>query len=521
MVVASFYPAEEDSESAMVPVSKRERLRSFVLSVAPLVEGYYVFTSNGVNHRQLLPDCLPNVHIANAGVLFENNFRRAIDIWHDFGYGNCRTFDQVRHLTRQNFHITGDFRIERFAHYSDTGDADWSAYDGVIYPTDYAREAHRRSAVVLPPVMSEVIPPSMDFDLVAPVTKADARRLLGFFQNEILFLCVSDFSARYGSDLLPIVTAFESAASGRQDLRLVIGGQDLSGISPKLKDGLLNKAILSQITVLANPHEQIFPLLFAAADVFIHLPDSPNKDSSTMLLYAMAHGLAIIGARWPACESMVDHLQSGLLLPMYSNSGIFEYLGETLHRESNEACSLIVSQGILFDVQTLAKNMRTLADGSHRQTLGAAASDKVRNHYQAPNAARAYVEFWNALKKRPIKGNRTSELKGTNGYERKTLHFSYPFAELNGDRCLCVTKLGDAALSGKSVPIFDETSELIFNPLILEIMKRFKNGARMGDVLDALVPTNGEASQRALHSGILYHTLFALKRGLLSQNCPK
>lgn len=520
MIVASLYSGDEGLRPAKVPLSKRGTIRSFVLSVAPLLDVYYVFTSRDANHGDLFPDCPPNVHIANIGDLFGGTFDRTIDIWHDFGHGDWRTFVQVKRFTGQNFHTTGNFRIERFAHYADTRCPDWSAYDGVIYPTEYAREVHLRYAAVSPPVMSEVIPPSVDFTLVAPVTKEDARRLLGFPQNETLFLCVSDFSARYGTDLLPIITAFEIAVSGRQDLRLVLSGRDLFNVSSKLKDGLLNKAVLPQITVLANPHEQILRLLYAVADVFIHLPDSPIKDSSATLLYAMAHGLAIIAARWPSCESLVDHGRSGLLLPVLSNSGIFEYLGETVRRESNEVCSLIVSQATFFDVETLAEQMRTLMDDSRRQTLGAAAANKARKYYQAQDIAHAYVEFWNALKKHAVKGNRNSETKNATGRERNKLHFSYPFVELNGDCLLKVTKLGEAVLSGKSVRIFDETSELIFNLLLLEIVKRFKNGARMGDVLSALVPINGEVSQRALRSGILYHTLFALKRGLLSQNGP-
>ncbi len=296
MVVASFYTEHKSRDPAVSPFCERETVRSFILSVAPLVEDYYIFSPNGVNLRELFSDCPPECACCTyrRWKSSESSFKARIDIWHDFGSGNWRTCDQIGRLTRQKFHTTCDFKIGRLSHYGDTGHADWSAYDGVIYPTEYAREVHRRSTVASLPAVWDVIPPSVNSDLVATVTKEDARRLLGFSQDEVLFLSASDLSARCGTDLLPVVTAFELAASGQMTFRLVVSGRRLSDVSSKLRDGVLSASILGQVTVLTNPHPQIFLCcLLPPMFLFTSLIRQLSNRSST-LVYAMA------GTDWPS-----------------------------------------------------------------------------------------------------------------------------------------------------------------------------------------------------------------------------
>lgn len=507
----------EDRSQPLVPFCYADVLNSFVCSVAGSVEAYYLFVPHGLNHSEVVPGHPPNVHIFNTDELFTCLSTRRIDIVHDFGYGSLRSLEQLRSLSGQRFHITGDFRMERLADYADTGHPDWGSYDGIVYPAEHARKIHRLYSPSMPADFpSAIIPPSVDFNCIDMIEKRDARSLLGLPQDEVLFLCVADFSPRYGTDLFPIISAFELAGLENPNARLIFGGRDQFNGALRLRKGLLQKAFYNQITFMPNPDWYALVALFAAADVFIHLPDSPQKESPYALLFAIGHKLAIIASEWPSIEPLVNHLQSGISLPMFSNRGTIPYVEGFLRRETNETGSVAVSQATAFDVAALARFMKILVnDEEYRRGLGADAFARAQRPVQSANIAGSYIQFWTELRARPLRASAFQSFKNINCSDEKT--FLDSVQPLNGDTVLRLSDLGNATLAGKEFWSYHETSGLLFPPVVLQVLECFKDNNKIQDALDNLVISADDPSQAALRAGMLYHILFCLKRGFLNQ----
>lgn len=521
MKVASFHFADEQSEVGL-PFCHREATRAFVTSVAPLIQDYYLFTPCEVNSSILIREAPANVHILKAADLLQCMSAEPIDIWHDFGDGGNRALDQLRRFTGQKFPITGDFRVERITHYADSERPDWSSYDGVVYPSEDARNLHLCNSSAPTHRVSEIIPPCLDLVLSPPLSKGDARRLLGFSDEEVLFLCCSDFSPQHGTDLLPIITAFELAATKRSNVRLVIAGRDVSDHAAKLKSNLLDARNFSQITLSPNPDRLALAMLFAAADVFVHLPDSPSKDSPLTLLYAMANSLAIIARKWASSETFMHHLLSGVLLPMRSRLDAFEYIAEILRRESNKLRALILSQAIGFDVELLADWFVIFArDKRRRQTFGAAALKNAALRLHPEKAAQSYVRFWNSLQRNVSSDSAAATTPCSKPFRGPSIDYektSGPVLQVRSDQVFCLTRLGEALLAGKSFEVPEGLNEVIFPQVVLKILEQCKTKANADRVVNALAGQSKGQSGRIARCGILFHFLFCLKRGFLRIN---
>lgn len=516
MIVGSVY-LNEDRSQGILPYCYEDLAKSFICSIARGVEAYYVFVPRWLNRSQLIPDRPPNVHLLSLDELFEGISSQRIDIWHDLGYGTLRTMEQLRALCGQQFYITGDFRMEKFTDYADSGRPDWAEYDGIIYPTEHARNVHRlHSQSVSLEKPSAIIPPSINFDCADMLEKQDARSLLGLPHDEVLFFSISDFSPRFGTDFLPIITSFELTASKHANCRLIISGRDQYGFASLLRNNLLQRKISNRITILPNPDWHALVSLFAATDVFLSLPDAASKDSPFTLLYAMGNKLAPIVARWPLIEPLVEHRWNGLILPLYSNVETFTYLEGFLRRESNELGSMIISQASAFDVKLLAAYMNMLVeDVNLREFLGHNAFARARALRQCDEVAASYIKFWATLKGTRI-SKCTSDCAGNVAYFRIKGRFLDSIYHLDDEKIVRLTELGNAILEGKPFHFYPETTGLLFMPVVVQVLDFFKQPAKLRGALDVLVNNQDPLSRQSLRSGILYHILFCLKRGFLN-----
>lgn len=520
MIVASIYSIEDQFQIS-TPFFYRDYVRTLVLAVASHIQRYYIFVTPGVNHDELFPELPRNVRIVDMDKMFVCVSRQRIDIWHDFGYGNHRALDQLKNLTGGKFRSTIDFRMERFLHYADSGRPDWGSFDGIVYPTEHARKLHVEM-LQLPStgVQSTVIPPNMDFKFLNPLLKEDSRRLLGLPQDEKIILCVSDFSPRHGTDLLPILRAFELDVSKRSNVRLVISGRDALDNIARLQNGPDQKIDSSRITLLGNPDRLSLAMLFAAADIYLHLPDSPFKDSPWLLLYAMGHKLAIIAAKWPSAEALLDAETSGVLVPFYSHQGISSYVKEILGKESYELGALISSQTTGFDVETLAARMeRIINEPVYQKNLGACAFERGMLKNQSDDAGCGYVAFWEGLKRKPESDGAPHGSRNFQVFKTECRYLDAA-PEFNEAAVLEITEAGRAALGGLKLRFYEETAQVIFPAVVMGILKQVKRPTKIREVLESGSQAQSGTSRDVLRAGIMYHLLFAIKRGLIRWKLP-
>ena len=496
---------------------RKSSIRLLIGSLARLVERYYVFVHPGVDRCEVLPDGPSNVHIASFDEISECLCRERIDIWHSFGYDADEGISSLGHRSKREFCMTADCAMPDVCRSAQTGGANWNYYDGIIYPAKLVQTLHLRySSVRESSVVCTTIPTAIDLGAANSIGKNDARGVLRLPQNALLLLCLSDFSPRHGTDLLPIIGTFQMAKRHLGDVWLILCGADGGNLSSALRRDPAGAATRGRTILLANPDSCSLTMLLSAADVLLHLADAPSNDSPEMLLNAMAHGLPIIASRWPSSESIIEQENSGILISNYTHAGAFKHLAGALCCGSEEMESMILSQATALDVPGVATEfVRLAADSDYRITLGENARRIVHAQNQPEKAALSYVAFWQGLRLRKFRGPDPAGAVGAGDCRRVSLLCECA-ASLDTDSPLHLTLLGDAVLSGGAPGIYEDMNGVLLVPILYELLELSRSGMSPAALVARMASASDEVPAWPIESGVLYHVLWCLKRGLLT-----
>jgi hypothetical protein len=233
----------------------------------------------------------------------------------------------------------------------------------------------------------------------------------------------------------------------------------------------------------------------------------------------MEHGLAVIAARWPGGESVLEHQKSGLLVSVYSHGAAFERLAGLLCCSAKDTNAMILSQATAFNMLELAAEIGRLADDAeYRETLGRNASAIVRARNHAANSARAYVDFWLGLKRRAASasGQARPGPPGPGGADHCVRTLCDCATPLDMDSPLRLTPLGEAALSGRAPGIYEDMHGILLAPIVYEVLDHSRAPVPPRALVTALADLSEDAPRRLLESGLLYHILWCLKQGLVT-----
>ena len=186
-----------------------------------------------------------------------------------------------------------------------------------------------------------------------PIDLAD----LGLPSEAAIVLWAGRFDPVKGLDLL--VDSFREVVD-RCDAHLLLAGGPVGGALFNSIRKRINRLSLAERVHLLGPRNDV-PRLLKTADVFV-LP-SRTEGLPNALLEAMAAGCPIVATDVPGCRDLIEHEQTGLLVP-YANTGA---LADAL--------------------------LRLLTDPSLAQRLGQNASTLVERSW---SAERNYREYYGA-----------------------------------------------------------------------------------------------------------------------------
>ncbi len=183
-----------------------------------------------------------------------------------------------------------------------------------------------------------IIPCGVDPDLFRPIRQADARERLGLDQCERLVLFVGRIEQIKGIDVL--LRALGLLFFRRPDLRndvclLVVGGAlDPNDDAPETEKIQELRRLVHQHRMEANVNfvgsldQPTLALYYAAADVCA-VP-SLTESFGLVALEAMACGTPVVGTRVGGLQTLIEHGESGLLVPAGDYQALAEAIAEVL-----------------------------------------------------------------------------------------------------------------------------------------------------------------------------------------------
>ena len=184
------------------------------------------------------------------------------------------------------------------------------------------------------PAKLHIIPCGVDLNVFRPMRQSDAREALGRDQCERIVLFVGRIEQIKGIDVLlrALGLLFFRHPEFRSDLcLLVVGGAlDPNDDSPETEKVEELQRLVHQhrmeanVSFVGSMDQQRLALFYAAADVCA-VP-SLTESFGLVALEAMACGTPVVGTRVGGLQTLIEHGESGLLVP----AGDYQALAESM-----------------------------------------------------------------------------------------------------------------------------------------------------------------------------------------------
>jgi D-inositol-3-phosphate glycosyltransferase len=253
--------------------------------------------------------------------------------------------------------------------------------------------------------------PSLHFDIRLPIIplginsdasktwrRDEARARFGFADDRVVILYLGRLSTLTKTDLRPLLRVFaEFRKHWTKETLLILAGDDsryhlresLESIAAGLgcAEHLLVKPDLSR--------DEKFALL-AAADLFIAPSDNIQETFGIGVAEAMAAGLPVVAADWDGYRDLVDHGETGLLIPTY-------YIGANSDVDAYCAISPVLAERLLaqttvIDCAELGKALTALVENLElRRRFGSRAKEVARLRFDWRVVIGAYEDLWQEL----------------------------------------------------------------------------------------------------------------------------
>lgn len=192
---------------------------------------------------------------------------------------------------------------------------------------------------------------SVDTELFHPADSDEKRNILrkelGIPIDSNVLIFVGSVIERKGMDIL--LRAFVESLKTTHDQNLLIVGAKNKSENPSIDEGFINNQLEMLETNGANERVHFLGLqqdrerlaeIYRVADVFV-LP-SRNEGLPSVLLEAMASGLAIITSKLPVLEKVIQSNENGIFIPVDDTNALINAIN-TLYNNPVHAKTLGVS----------------------------------------------------------------------------------------------------------------------------------------------------------------------------------
>ena len=517
MVIASLYPTVE-SKYESTSIFDWGFIRELQRDFGETRHDYHVFLPFGCQP----PDPLSigkNVHIKNTAELTDFFQEVQVDIWHDFGYTEASDLVLLRQRSGQNFPITLKAELPFLANAKLTTYNALSDSDVLICSRPAIHKlietAQRRFTKSATPPQICTIPHGVKPEHIDNDKKQDARYLLNLPEDATIILCSVDFNPDSSIDIFPLMRAFQSIAEQNKEALLIISGTHeegyVAGASGFLEDSTLSR----QVLFLPNVDESARLLLLAATDIFISPADPIYADNGYQVLEAMARGLPVIATDEEE-NGYIDHGETGFKVKKECLSLSYQALKKSLDFMPPRVHSLMLSQGIVIDVQQIIEHLTLLVENvSLRECIGAAALQYVSEHHDLTKIVSDYEHLWSNLREesalRRLETNIAEDQISDDSW--LPLLLSSVSQRIDENTPIHITDDGEALLETQDIMVYEEISDLIFVPVVLEILNAAQSGTSLPKVAESLLETLNPETAKDLVPNVAYHIMWCMKQG--------
>ena len=521
MVIASLYPAVEskyESNSIFDWGFICELQRDF----GETPHEYHVFLPFGVQP----PDPLSigkNVHIKSTAELTDFFQEVQVDIWHDFGYTDASDLVSLRQQSGQNFPITLKVEPPFLANAQLTTYTALSNTDVLICsrPSTHklieTAQSHLRASGTERRTYPQIctIPHGVKPERIDSDKKQDARHLLNLPKEATIIFSSVDFGPNSSIDIFPLMRAFQSIAAKKNDVLLIISSSDEEGYVARASGFLEGSALSRQVLFLPNVDEAARLLLLAAADIFISPADSVYADNGHQVLEAMARGLPVIATDEDQ-NGYIDHGKTGFKVKKEGLPLSYEAPRKCIAFTTHRVQSLMLSQATVIDVQQLVEHLTLLVENvSLRERIGAAARQYVSEHHDLAKIASDYEHLWSNLRQETSLMRLETSLSENQVSDDSWLPslLSLIPQTIDENTPLYITHDGEALLETQDIMVYEEINELIFAPIVLEILNAAQSGTCLSKVADSLLGVLSPEAAKDLVPNVAYHIMWCMKQG--------
>ncbi|MFQ5646761.1 MAG: glycosyltransferase family 4 protein [bacterium] len=179
-----------------------------------------------------------------------------------------------------------------------------------------------------------VVPGGVDLkQFKESITGNKARLKYGLGKNRILLGLVSHMRAHRGHE--QALEAFNRISEGFPDARLVFLGESDKDYKKQLERLVMKLELESKVIFMVDKEDD-WPQMLGAIDVSMYLALG-SEGSARAVLESMALGKPVIAARVGAVPEIVEHNQSGIIVPEGDRTALSDAMTTLLHYEEKRA----------------------------------------------------------------------------------------------------------------------------------------------------------------------------------------
>ncbi|SMP77439.1 Glycosyltransferase involved in cell wall bisynthesis [Desulfonatronum zhilinae] len=346
--------------------------------------------------------------------------------------------------------------------------------NAVLAYFDHLRASYSLDQERFPQPETAVIPLGMDEPVTPdPVAlRKEGRAELDAGPETQVLLVLGRITPHSKMDLLPLLRAWQrisGRSDTRQDVLLVVAGwvepkDDFPGAFTALA-----RNVGLPCRLVPSPDEARKHRLYAAADIFLSLADNPQETFGLTLLEAGLAGLPTIAADYSGYRDIIQHEQTGLLLPTWGppDSSHIDMLSGLI---PDYEVQFLLAQQTAVHVPDLAAALRRLLDAPKlRATLGTQARKHVRTSFSWSRVIEQYLTLWDHLRER-TSPHRAEDPRSSRDTPRPLeLPFSKIFANFPSNSptpqtLLIRTQTGERITAGHDFPVIYAGLEHLISP---------------------------------------------------------
>lgn len=256
-----------------------------------------------------------------------------------------------------------------------------------------------RLAIELP-----LVPHGVDPRTISRIPKEKAKRMLGFSDDELVFLYFGRLSIWQKADLCGLIRCFADRFKAVRARLVLAGGAIDPENNPEIKEIIaqISALGLTSIRLIYNADQNLKCALFSAADTFVSPANSFQETFGLSLVEAMLYQLPVIATKWSGYRDIVLDRQSGYLIgTSWKPPDDFSYIAVEHSSEIQRART--TASCVTIDWEEFGLRMQSLAvDQRLRDRLGLMGLLRARKLFTADKMALNFVEIWETLADQPI-----------------------------------------------------------------------------------------------------------------------